>query len=107
MERLIRDHDERIWLHVEAKHIGEQRPPSPSDEAAHQAMVNDFDRLGHLTDFAMRDVRIEVTGDVAVARYRIECRPPRYKDPPAPAAGEIRFRRTPVGWEMTSHKLTE
>ena len=107
MERLIRDHDERIWLHVEAKHIGEQPRPSVGDETAHQAMLNDLDRLGHLKEFAMRDVRIEITGDAAVARYRIEGRPSRYQDPLAPAHGEIRFRRTPAGWEMTSHRLME
>ena len=53
-------------------------------------------------NFAARDHRRRGGG-----ADRIEGRPPCYKDPPAPAAGEIRFERTPVGWEMTSHKLTE
>ena len=106
MERLIRAHQPQdIWLHVEGRHT-ETSPRSDAEERVHEAMVGDLDRLAHLDGFAMRDVDIEVHGDLAVARYRVEgsARP---GDSPPPVAGETRFHRTAVGWEMTTQRLID
>jgi hypothetical protein len=106
MERLIRAHEpERIWLHVEGRHNG-ATPRSEAEEKVHATMLGDLDRLAHLDGFAMHDLEIEVHGDFAVARYRVEgsAKP---GDTPRPVAGEVEFRRTTAGWEMAAHRLTE
>jgi hypothetical protein len=38
-------------------------------------MLADFQRLGQLQDFAMKDVQVEIAGDTAVVRYRIQGTP--------------------------------
>lgn len=102
-ERIIRAHDERIWLRVEAS-------AHPAEDSAHQALhraiLGDFERLAHLEGFAMKDVHVEVGGDAAWARYRVEGEP-RPRREQAPAAGEMRFIRGRNGWEMAGHRLIE
>ncbi len=114
MEKAIRAHDDSIWTHVEGTPA--HAHPDPAREAAHAEMLKDFARLADLQGFAMKDVEVEVNGDVARARYRIEGAPrPRETHPgfqdapqqPVPAAGEVGFVRGPNGWEMTSHQLIE
>lgn len=101
MQRMVRAHDARLWLHVEADgHV-----PSTEHEAAHQAMLRDFERLSHLRGFAMRDVEIEIAGDTALARYRIEAEAKGAERPPV--GGELRFGRSVKGWEMTGHAFIE
>jgi len=114
MEKAMRAHDDSIWTHVEG--TPEHAHVDPAREAAHQQMLKDFARLADLQGFAMKDVEVEVNGDVARARYRIEGVPrsgethPGFRDVPmqaAPAAGEVGFVRGRNGWEMTSHRLIE
>jgi hypothetical protein len=114
MEKAIRARDQSIWMHVEENDVRER--PDPAREAVHQQMLRDFARLSRLQRFAMTDVRVEISGDAAVARYRIEGMPhaadthPSLRelpDPPAPAEGEVGFTRAADGWEMTSHRLIE
>jgi hypothetical protein len=119
MEKPIRASDERIWLHVETRH--DPGHATAAQEAADRQMLADFQRLGQLQDFAMKDVQVEIAGDTAVVRYRIQGTPgPRqqtdlqghfHSPPPAPvsvpAGGEIVFARGPRGWVMTGHRLLE
>jgi len=114
MERLLRAHDMRIWLHVEGKDDPAAQKADPAREASHQAMLWDFERLGHLEGFAMADVRLELNGDTATVRYRVLGRPSAEAGgkfaihrEPVPAAGEIRFIRGKNGWEMVGHRLLE
>lgn len=93
MEKIIRAHDTRIWLHVEGG--GGHPSNDPAHEAVHQAMLRDFERLAHLRDFAMRDVEVEIAGDTAVVRYRVEGR--AVEGEPPPVSGEIRFARSAKG----------
>lgn len=113
LERALRAHDPSIFLYVEG-----QDPPGSRDpvrEARHRAMLDDFERLAHLDDFAMTGIHVELRGDVGIVSYRVRGVPRRYSipgtaragDPPAPAAGELRFRRTAGGWELTEHRLIE
>lgn len=101
MQQMVRAHDARLWLHVET----DGHAPSTEHEAAHQAMLRDFERLSHLRGFTMRDVEIEVAGDTALARYRIEAEAKGAERPPV--GGELRFGRSAKGWEMTGHTLIE
>ena len=113
LEGALRAHDPSIVLSVEGRD-----PPGTRDpvrEARHRAMLDDFERLAHLDDFAMTGIRVELQGDVGIVSYRVRGVPRRYRipgtarasDPPAPAAGEMRFRRTAGGWELTEHRLIE
>jgi hypothetical protein len=66
MEKAIRAHDQAIWLHVE-----ESDPlmaGDPRQVALRQQMLRDFDTLGHLHGFAMKDVEVEIRADRAWAR---------------------------------------
>jgi hypothetical protein len=119
MERAIRASDERIWLHVEARH--DPGHTNAAQEALDQQMLADFERLGQLEGFAMKDVQVEIMGDTATIRYRVQgtaipraqadLRGHVHSVPslpvPAPAGGEIHFRRGPAGWVMTGHRLLE
>lgn len=53
----------------------------------------------------MADVRVEISGDTAVASYAVRGRAPRGEK--VPAAGEVRFARSAGGWEMVAHLLIE
>jgi len=118
MERAIRARGERIWLHVESRH--EPGHASAAQEALDEQMLADFGRLGRLENFAMKDVKVEVTGDTAVVRYRVEGTMPRAETDlrghvhsapptplPVPAGGEIHLQRVPGGWVMTGHRLLD
>ena len=73
-------------------------------------MLDDFERLAHLDDFAMTGIRVELQGDVGIVSCRVRGVPRLYRipgaarasDPPAPAAGEMRFRRTAGGGSSPS-----
>ena len=111
-ESRIRNHDMRLWTDVEAAH---SKPPVPAEDAAHERMKQDFERLGHLVDFRMKDVEVRVSGDVATATYRIAARPrpahvgPGFAKPSdtVPRGGEFRFERLGGRWRMASHRLIE
>ena len=119
MERAIRARDERIWLHVESRH--DPGHANAAQEALDEQMLADFERLGRLENFAMKDVTVEIMGDTAVVRYRVQGTPvprverdlrghihsPQPTPVPAPAAGEIHLQRGPGGWVMTGHRLVE
>jgi len=119
MERAIRARGERIWLHVESRH--EPGHANAAQEALDEQMLADFGRLGRLENFAMKDVTVEIMGDTAVVRYRVQGTPvPRVETDlrghvhsaqptpvPAPAGGEIHLQRVPGGWVMTGHRLLE
>jgi hypothetical protein len=105
MERGLRRHDASMWLHVTTRH--EAPESDPLHRATHDRMLRDFERLQHLASFAMKDVRIEVTGDQAVARYRIETASPEAGAPRPPVAGELRMARGDKAWEMIDHRLIE
>jgi hypothetical protein len=119
MERAIRARGERIWLHVKSRH--EPGHTSAAEEALDQQMLADFGRLGRLENFAMKDVQVEITGDTATVRYRVQgtaipraqmdLRGHIHSAPPipepAPAGGEIQLQRVPGGWLMTGHRLIE
>ena len=105
MERALRHHDAAMWVHVTTRH--EARESDSLHRATHDRMLRDFDRLQHLASFAMKDVRIEVTGDQAVARYRIETTSPEAGAPRPPVAGELRMARGDKAWEMVGHRLIE
>ena len=119
MERAIRASDERIWLHVESRH--DPGRANAAQEALDQQMLADFERLGQLEGFAMKDVQVEITGDTATIRYRVQGTAiPRAQTDlrghthsvqpipvPAPAGGEIYFQRGPGDWVMTGHRLLE
>ena len=110
IESLIRAHDMSLWINVESGHA-----TPPADDSAHEQMKRDFDRLGHLADFSMRDVQVDVSGDVATATYRIEGRskPPSIgvgfteRRGPVPRGGELRFERQSGRWTMAGHHLIE
>lgn len=104
MERALRTHDARMWLHVTTTHS--VAPGDADHAAAHDAMLRDFERLQHLEGLELTDIQAEVTGDTAVARYRIHSARAAGASPP-PRAGELRFVRGPAGWEMTSHRLLD
>ena len=111
-ESLIRAHDMSLWINVEAGHT---KAPLPADDVAHERMKQDFERLGHLVDFRMLDVEVQVSGDVATASYRIDARPspphvgPGFAEPSGtvPRGGEFRFERLAGRWRMASHRLIE
>jgi hypothetical protein len=111
-ESLIRAHDMGLWVNVEAGH---GKTPPPADDAAHDQMKRDFERLGHLVDFRMADVRVHVAGDVATATYRIVARPkppsvgPGFSERPesVPRSGELRFERRAGRWTMAANRLIE
>lgn len=111
-ESLIRTHDMRLWMSVEAGHVN---PPSPADHVAHELMMRDFDRLGHLIDFRMEDLQVHVSGDTATATYRIQGRAkPRQAVPgftesleSVPRSGEMRFERRSGKWTMAGHRLID
>ena len=106
IERAIRAHDAGIWQRVEAEH-GERAASAGGDEA-HQEMLRDFDRLGHLEGLSMDPEDIEVSGDGARVTYRVRGVSRRRGDRPPPAGGEFRFRKAPDGrWRMTGHRLNE
>jgi hypothetical protein len=73
MERAIRARGERLWMHVESRH--EPGHASAAQEALDEKMLADFARLGALQNFAMKDVEVQITGDTAVVRYRVQGRP--------------------------------
>ena len=119
MERAIRARGERIWLHVESRH--EPGHANAAQEALDEQMLADFGRLGRLENFAMKDVTVEIMGDTAVVRYRVQGTPvprverdlrghihsPQPTPVPAPGGGEIHLQRVPGGWLMTGHRLLE
>ena len=105
IERAIRAHDAGIWKRVEAEHVG---GVAPVEEEAHQQMLRDFDRLGHLEGLSMDPVDVEVFGDGARVTYRVQGVARRRGEPPPPAGGEFRFQKeADGGWRMTAHRLTE
>lgn len=103
MERALRAHDARMWLHVTTTH-----PVAPGDAAhaaAHEAMLRDFERLQHLEGLELSDIQVEIDGDTAVARYRILFS--RAADAArVPKLGELHFVRGSE-WQMTSHRLLD
>lgn len=112
IEKLIRQHDAALWRQVEGSHDG----APPSRDPVHQAMLQDFERLSHLEEFAMDEIEVSVSGDEAIATYRVRGTPPnaapirgmagaRRED--VPAGGELRFARGKHGWEMVTHRLIE
>jgi len=106
IERAIRAHDADMWRRVEAEHDGEAAPAG--EEEAHQQMLRDFDRLGHLDGLSMDPVDMEMGSDVARVNYRVQGVGRRRGDPPPPAGGEFRFDKGPDGkWRMTAHRLIE
>jgi len=102
MERMIRAHDARIWLHVET----DAHARDAEHDAIHRAMLLDFERLSHLDGFEMRDGQIEVSGDAARVRYSIRGEP-QGRGERVPSRGEIRFVRGPAGWVMTGHRFLD
>jgi len=105
MEQVLRRHDVTMWLRVTTPHDADRS--NPVHMAAHERMLRDFERLQHLPRFAMTDVEIEVAGNTARARYRIDSAPPPPGAPLPPVGGEMQFVRGPDGWEMTDHHLLE
>lgn len=102
MQKLIRAHDGRAWLHVEAD--GHQKDAKHA--AVHRAMLMDFERLAHLKDFEMREIDVEVSGDAARVLYRVHGTP-EGRGQGVPSRGEVNFTRGPAGWEMTGHRFLE
>ena len=105
MERAMRNHDEKLWLHVTITH-----PVEPGDTchaATHEAMLRDFERLRNLERLEMTGIEVELAGDTALARYHIRGAPVPPSASPHPKAGELRFVRGPQGWEMTGHRFLQ
>lgn len=88
------------WLLVE----GHDQPgrTDPQVEAQHRAWLDDFDRLGHVDGFAMKDLTVRLEGNTAHVSYRVEGRPSD-REAPLPTRGELVFRRMPSGWELAGH----
>ena len=105
LARLIRAHDViRIWVYVEGR--DPLAPGSPTSEARHQAMLSDFERLGHLEEFMITAIRVDLEGDEAWVWYGIRGVAKR-GEPAPPASGEMRFQRDSSGWRLTDHRLIE
>lgn len=105
LEKAIRSHDQRIWMRVEGQHP--EPGPRGSEEAAHTQMLADFDRLGHLDDFRMDKLSVELQGDVALVTYAI-VGTSRPGGPAAPARGELHLRRHASGRLVpVRHRLYE
>jgi hypothetical protein len=110
LDRMIRRHDAQLFVEVEAGHIGRR----PESDAAHDAMLRDFELLSHLDGLKIEDVVVAVDADsaTATATYRVEGRArgggiPGLATQPVvvPRAGEIRFVRRGRSWEMTGHRF--
>jgi len=108
LERMIRDHDGKLFLEVESEHKGDR----PADDPNHDAMLRDFEVLSHLDGFRIKDVVVLVQGDAATATYRVEGRPRDVHIPGlavhpvvVPRGGEIQFLRRSGGWAMTAHRF--
>lgn len=104
LERAIRSHDPAVWTEVEGDHrSGEDR----GEDAVHRRMLADFELLSHVEGFALKDVRVEVLGDLGAVEYQIEGRMPAGRTDRMPVAGEMHFRRSPRGWVIVDHRLFE
>lgn len=103
VERRIRSHA-AFWLYVEGNDSRESR--DPIQEARHETILRDFERLSHLDNFEMANVAVDVRGDEAHVSYRVRGIA-RAGGPPLPAGGEMQFRRDPGGWRLTGHRLIE
>jgi hypothetical protein len=61
LESRIRSHEQPgLWLFVEGSDVPGQ--PDPVQEARHQAMLRDFERLAHLEAFEIADIDAKVPG---------------------------------------------
>ena len=91
LEGALRAHDPSIVLSVEGRD-----PPGTRDpvrEARHRAMLDDFERLAHLDDFAMTGIRVELRGDVGIVSYRVRGVPRLYRIPGAARGGDPLLQR--------------
>jgi len=102
IEASLQLHGPGFWASVE----GQDSPQhsDPTQEKTHQAILADFERLAHLGEFEMKDIRIAIDSDQARVSYRIEGLP---RDEPLPAGGDLRFTRRGTTWQLTGHRFIE
>lgn len=104
VEQHIRAHGADLWWSVEGSD-----PPGRKDqqlEARHQRILHDFERLAHLQDFAMADISVHLGLAEASVGYAVRGRA-LVGDPPAPARGEMTFRKEGSNWRLVDHRLIE
>ena len=104
IERKIREHDGSLWLAVEGE-PHDQGPGVALREERHRRILADFDRLGHVASFAMSVVEIEIDGDRAHLRYRLQSNPEPWR--PMPNGGRMEFVRRDTRWVLDDHLFIE
>ena len=103
-ERIIRRHDE-IYARLGGPTTGQ---PGSLPTVDREGIARDFDRLGHLEDFRISDVQVDVQRDEARATYTISGRSVgsglRVAEP-APSMGEMSFVRRGGSWYLVGHRF--
>ena len=103
LERRLRSHGPDLWLLVEG---GDDRGGGAGlQEARHQAMLRDFERLDGLEGLAMTDVEVQIDGDKALATYRIHASAGPGEG--VPRGGQLEFVRRKEGWRVAGHRFVE
>ena len=64
----------------------------------------DFEVLSHLQGFVLSDVQIDLDGDRAHLRYRLQASPEPGK--PTPGGGRMEFGRKGSLWVLEDHRFT-
>jgi hypothetical protein len=102
IERKIRKHDISLWLVIEGE-PHDAGAGAAAREERHRRILDDFDKLGHLRNFSMADVAIEVDGDRAHLRYTLEGRSDDLR--PTPSGGTMEFVRRQGRWVLDDHSF--
>lgn len=91
----------RNWLFVEK---GDSAARDAEEHGRHEAILRDFERLAHLEGLVFSDLQVAAGATEAVASFRVDGRA-RDGNGPAPARGELVFRRTATGWQLAASRL--
>ena len=100
VESKIHDHDMGLWLVVEGEPHDEGAGASAREER-HRRILDDFEKLGHVQNFAMSEVKIEIDGDRAHLRYTLQSWPQPWR--PMPSGGTMEFVRKQGRWVLDDH----
>jgi hypothetical protein len=104
IDRKIHDHDFGTWYMVEGG-PHDNGADSPAREERHHRILEDFERLGHTQSFAISDVEIEIDGDRAHLRYKLQAWPQPWK--PMPQGGRMEFVRRQGEWVLDDHHFSD
>ena len=101
--REIRNHDQGMWVVVEGPRQ-DQGSSAAAQEDHQRRVLADFELISHLQGFVMSEVQIEIDGDRARLRYRLQASPEPGK--PAPGGGQMDFVRKDGQWVLEDHRFT-